>query len=133
FRAKGRDVLLLTDPIDEFAVPQLGSYKGKQLKAADRGDTAAGDDVPAATKEQFAPLVSFLKGKLPEVSDVRLTTRLTDSAACLVADGPAVGAHMERLMERMGRDAGANKRALELNPNSPAVQAVRELHNRDAA
>ncbi len=133
FRAKGRDVLLLTDPVDEFAIPGLNSYKGKPLKAADRGDTATGDTVPTDLASKFADLLAHLKGKLPEVADVRLTTRLTDSAACLVADGAAVNAHLERLMERMGRDAGANKRVLELNPTNPAVEAVRELHLKDSA
>jgi molecular chaperone HtpG len=133
FRAKGRDVLLLTDPVDEFAIPSLGSYKGKPLKAADRGDTATGDDVPADAKEKFAGLLAFLKEKLPEVSDVRLTTRLTESAACLVADGAGLNAHMERILERMGRGEGHNKRVLELNPANPAVEAVRELHAKDAS
>ena len=132
FRAKGRDVLLLTDPVDEFALPALGSYKGKPLKAADRADTGTGESVPADLAEKFAALTAYLKGKLPEVADVRLTTRLTDSAACLVAEGGAVNAHLERLMERMGRQAPQSRRVLELNPNNPAVTAVRDLHARDA-
>jgi molecular chaperone HtpG len=132
FRAKGQDVLLLTDPVDEFAIPSFGNYKGKALQAADRGDTATGDSLPAEVKEKFASLMTALKGKLTEVSDVRLSTRLTESAACLVADGAAVSAHMERLMERMGRDAGSGKRALELNPNNTAVVALRELHDKDS-
>jgi molecular chaperone HtpG len=132
FRAKGRDVLLLTDPVDEFAIPGFGSYKGKPLQAADRGDTTTGDAVPAEQQEKFVGLLTALKQKLPEVADVRLTTRLTESAACLVADGAAVSAHMERLMERMGRDSGTAKRALELNPSNPAIEAVRELHFKDS-
>src|SRR5439155_14417425 len=80
FRAKGQDVLLLTDPIDEFAIPQLGEYKGKKLVAADRGEAAGVGEVPAGTKEKFAPLLKYLKEKLPDVSDVRLTNRLTESA-----------------------------------------------------
>ena len=131
FRAKGQDVLLLTDPIDEFAIPQLGEYKGKRLVAADRTEANVGE-VAADTKEKFEPLVKWLKGKLPEVSDVRLTNRLTESASCLVAEGYGVSAHMERLMERMGRDAGAAKRVLELNPAHPAVEVVRALHEKDA-
>ncbi len=133
FRAKSRDVLLLTDPVDEFAIPGLANYKGKPLKAADRADTATGESVPAEVVERFAPVLTVLKEKLPEVADVRLSTRLTDSAACLVADGMAVNAHLERLMERMGRDAGDAKRVLELNPANPAVEALRELHTKDAA
>jgi molecular chaperone HtpG len=132
FRAKGQDVLLLTDPIDEFAIPQLGEYKGKKLVAADRGEAKGVGEVPEGDKERFANLLTLLKEKLPEVSDVRLTNRLTESAACLVADSHGMTAHMERLMERMGRDAGSAKRALELNPKHATVEAVLALHSQNA-
>jgi molecular chaperone HtpG len=133
YRARGQDVLLLTDPIDEFAVPQFGAYKGKNLVAADRGEAKGVGEVPAGTKERFAALLAALKEKLPEAGDVRLTNRLTESAACLVADAHGASAHLERLMERMGRDAGASKRVLELNPAHATVEAVRQLHERNAA
>ena len=133
FRAKGQDVLLLTDPVDEFALPGLGEYKGKRLQAADRGDAAAADEIPTDVKEKFAGLIAAFKEKLPEVADVRLSRRLTESAACLVADAGGMTAHMERLMERFGRGTGGTKRMLELNPNNPAVEAVRELHERNPA
>jgi molecular chaperone HtpG len=132
FKAKGQDVLLLADPIDEFALPQLGEYKGKRLQAADRSATAGADDIPADVREKFAGLLAAFKEKLPEASDVRLTTRLTESAACLVADAGGMSAHMERLMERFGRGDERTKRVLELNPNNPAVEAARELHLKDA-
>lgn len=132
FRAKGRDVLLLTDPIDEFAIPQLGTYKGKKLVAADRGEAAGAGEVPAGDKEKFAALLAALKDKLPDVAEVRLTNRLTESAACLVAEAHGVSANMERLMERMGRDVGAAKRVLELNPAHATVEAVRALHEKSA-
>jgi molecular chaperone HtpG len=133
FQARGRDVLLLTDPVDEFAIPSLHSYKGKSLKAADRGDTATGDNVSAEMKDKFASVLSCIKEKVPEVANVRLTTRLTESASVLVADGVAVSAHLERLMERMGHEAGTQRRVLELNPNNSAVNAVRELHTKNAS
>ncbi|HVL11080.1 MAG TPA: molecular chaperone HtpG, partial [Gemmata sp.] len=132
FRAKGRDVLLLTDPVDEFAIPGLHSYKGKSLKPADRADTATGESLSEDLKAQYTSLLTYMKEKLPEVSDVRLTTRLTESAACLVADGAAASAHLERLMERMGREAGGQKRVLELNPTNAAVEALRDLHLKDS-
>jgi molecular chaperone HtpG len=68
--------------------------------------------------------------RLPEVADVRLSKRLTESAACLVADAGAATAHFERLMQRLGRgeEAGGSKRVLELNPDHLAVQALRRLH-----
>src|SRR5947209_9620609 len=73
FRARGEDVLLLTDPMDEFMVPSLGSYKGKTLKAVDRVDPGEGA-VEESEKKKFAGLLEALKGKLPEVGDVRLST-----------------------------------------------------------
>ncbi|MFM8271408.1 MAG: molecular chaperone HtpG [Gemmata sp.] len=132
FKANGQDVLLLTDPIDEFAVPQLGTYKGKKLVAADRAEATGAGEVRQDDKDRFAALLAALKEKLPEAADVRLTTRLTESAACLVADGHGVSAHMERLMERMGRDAGPVKRVLELNPKHATVEALRALHEKNA-
>jgi molecular chaperone HtpG len=133
-RAKGYDVLLLTDPIDEFAIPSLGTYKEKHLKAVDRGemDEAAGKDEPAAA-ETFKPLLEYLKARLPEVSDVRISKRLTDSAACLVADAGAHTAHLERLLQRMGRGEQAeSKRVLEINANHPVVAALRDMHSKSA-
>jgi molecular chaperone HtpG len=127
FKAKGQDVLLLADPVDEFALPQLGEYKGKQLRAADRGPAPTAEEIPADVTEKFTGLLSAVKAAVPEAADVRLTKRLTASAACLVADGAATSAHMERLLERFGRGEGKSKRVLELNPDHPAVQAAREL------
>jgi molecular chaperone HtpG len=103
------------------------------LVAADRGEAAGVGEVPAGDKEKFAPLLAALKEKLPDVSEVRLTNRLTESAACLVAGTFGMSAHMERLMERMGRDAGSAKRVLELNPNHATVEAVRVLHEKNTA
>jgi molecular chaperone HtpG len=132
YRAKGQDVLLLTDPIDEFAIPQFGEYKGKKLVAADRGEAKGVGEVPEGTRERFAPLLAALKDKVPEAADVRLTNRLTESAACLVADPHGPSAHLERLMERMGRDTTVAKRVLELNPAHATVEAVRQLHEKNA-
>jgi molecular chaperone HtpG len=135
FRAKGQEVLLLTDPVDEFVVQALTEFKGKRLKAADKGevDAAAVDE---EKKKRFGPLLDFLKAKLPEVKEVRLSHRLKESAACLVADEYGVGAHMERLLERMGKAGqvpAAARRILEVNPDHPAVEAVRALLAKDAA
>ncbi|QEL16164.1 molecular chaperone HtpG [Limnoglobus roseus] len=129
FRAKGYDVLLLTDPVDEFAIPQYGAYKGKSLQAADRGDVKeTGGDIPQETTDQFANLLNAVKMKLSDVADVKLTTRLTDSAACLVASAGGMNANMERLMRKFGQAVEENKRVLELNPANPAVTALRDLH-----
>jgi molecular chaperone HtpG len=123
-------VLLLTDPIDEFVVSSLNEYRGKQLKAVDRGEPE-GEPVEADRAERFKPLLEYLKRTLPEAGDVRLSRRLTESAACLVAPEGGMSAHTERLLTRMGRDSAlAPKRVLELNPDHAAVSALRDLHER---
>ncbi len=136
FRARGWDVLLLTDPIDEFVIPSLPEYKGKKLRAADRGEVE--DDKKESKKtetdEKYKKLFEHLKTKLPEVSDVRPSGRLKESAACLVAGEGGASAHLERLMARMGRadEVPANRRILELNGEHPAVVALRELFEKNA-
>ncbi len=134
FRAKGQDVLLLTDPVDEFILPSLPEYKGKKLHAADRGDLkdGASDQKKPETSERFQKLFAYLKGRLPEVADVRLSSRLKESASCLVADEGAMSAHLERLMQRMGRseEMPATKRVLELNGEHPVVVAMQQLFDK---
>ena len=132
FKAKGWEVLLLTDPVDEFVVQSLTEYKGKKLKAVDKGalDGAAIDE---EKKKGFQPLLDYIKGQIGDIKEARLTSRLKDSAACLVADEYAAGANMERLMARMGKskELPESKRILELNADHPAVSALKLLHERD--
>ena len=135
FKARGQEVLLLTDPIDEYLVSSLHTYKGKSLQAVDRGDAdAVGEKVSEERKKQYQPLLDTLKARLgDDVKDVRLSARLKESAAVLVADEGAMGAHLERLLQRMGRgdEVPPAKRILELNPDHPAVQALLKI--REAA
>jgi molecular chaperone HtpG len=134
FRAQDREVLLFTEPIDEFVTQALTEYKGKRLKAIDKGELP-GATVEEETKKRYQPLLDFLKGKLgDEVKEVRLSARLKESAACLVSDEWAMGPQMARLMERMGRggEVPPSQRVLELNPSHPAVEAVQKLHAKDA-
>ncbi len=132
FRAKGYDVLLLTDPIDEFIIPSLSEYRDKKLQAADRGELEEDKAKTAEAGAKYQKLFEYLKSKLPEVSEVRLSSRLKESASCLVAGAGAMTAHLERLLEQMGRnmDAEMSKRILELNGDHPAVQALQSLFER---
>ena len=132
FKAKRWEVLLLTDPADEFVVDGLHEYKGKQLKAIDKtGVDAAG--VSDEARQKFQPLCDYIKEKVPDAADVRLTNRLKESAVCLVADEHAMSANMERLLQRMQRDKPitASKRILEINPEHPLVQAMQKLLETD--
>jgi molecular chaperone HtpG len=133
-KSKDQEVLLLYDPVDEFWTAGLGEFKGKKLKAVDRGTVGAAE-VPEEKTKAFQPLLDFLKEKLTEVKDVRLSNRLKESAACLVAEEGQMGAHMERLFQRMGRgqELPPSRRILEINADHPAVQAIQQLYQKNAA
>jgi molecular chaperone HtpG len=135
YKAKGQEVLLLTDPIDEYLMSHLTEYKGKKFKAADKGDVAAESSEEEKKKaEEFKPLLEAIKAKIGEVKEVRLSHRLKESAAVLIADTFAPSAHMERLMKRMGQpmEMGNYKRTLELNPDHPVVQKLLAIQKADA-
>ncbi len=137
FKAKGQEVLLLTETIDEYLASLLRDYKGKQLKAVDKGEMEKDPSAEEKLKEAGERLkgaLELLKKKLEtDVKDVRLSSRLKESAAILVADDWGMTAHMERLMERMGRGAEMpdSKRVLELNPDHPVVAAIQKMAEKD--
>jgi molecular chaperone HtpG len=134
FRARGVEVLLLTDPIDEFWVPAIGTYKEKSFKSATRGavdlDKIAPVDekAPAEKPEppaKLASLIAIFKLALGEaVKDVRSSERLTDSAVCLVADEGDLDMHLERLLKQHRQLDAAAKRILELNPQHPLIERL---------
>jgi molecular chaperone HtpG len=128
FKARGEDVLLLVEPIDEFVMSALSEYKGKRLQAADRGQVEKKEDA------KFDALLKVLGAKLP-VKEVRLSGRLKESAAVLVADEHGVSAHFERLMKRAGRGAELPevRRILEINPEHPAVTSLLSLFEKSPA
>ena len=141
FKAHGVEVLLLTDPIDEFWIPAVGSYKETPFHSATRGDAdfsklaeaAQADDAEAARNAResgVAPLIEALKRSLGEaVKDVRASARLTDSPVCLVADAGDMDMHMERLLtqhRQLGTAAGT-LRILEVNPGHPLIERMAAL------
>ena len=134
FKARGQDVLLMDEPVDPFFADALSEYKGKSLKAVDQGklDETDGDGVNEDSKKSFEPLLKTLSGALGEVKEVRLSSRLRESAACLVADEGQMNAQMERMMKQFGGGAPATPRILELNPEHEAVKALLALHAKDA-
>src|SRR5690606_7360346 len=109
--------------------PALGKYADKPFMAADEGTLQAGEGKP---DERFQKLIDHPKGKLPEASDIKLSSRLEESAACRVAGEGGMAAHRERLLHRMGRgaDIGEQKRILELNADHEAVKAILGLYEK---
>ncbi len=130
FSKKGIEVLLLSDPVDEWLVNSLHEVNEKPLKSVTKGDLDLSDEEKKEQEEQKEAL-SSVTDKLKEVlsdsvKDVRLTNRLTESPACLVADETDPGANMERIMKAMGQDAPATKPILELNPDHALIKQLDE-------
>ena len=131
YKADGQEVLLMTDPIDDFVIPQLMEFKGKKLKAVNKGEQ---DDTEALKEEEktYEGFIGFAKELLEGVKEVKLTTRLKDSAAVLVGDEHTMSPHIEEMMRRMGQPVPEHESVLELNPEHPLVQHVQALHAADA-
>ncbi|MEO8673780.1 MAG: molecular chaperone HtpG [Tahibacter sp.] len=130
-RARGVEVLLMFDRIDEWMLGYLAEYSGKKLRHAAKGELEV--DLPggvdAASREAAAkeaePIVQKLKDALGErVREVRVSQRLTDSASCLVLDEYDMALHLQRLMKEAGHDVPAGKPVLEINPTHPLVRLI---------
>lgn len=138
FRDKGFEVLLLTDPIDELWVDAVPEFEGKQLRSIAKGQVDLDsqdekDEEAEAEREQrqkdFAELLSFMTTALSEqVKEVRLSTRLTTSPACIVGDTFDVTPALENIYRSMGQNLPQIKRILELNPTHPLVSGLRKAH-----
>ena len=133
FRRKEVEVLILTDRVDEWMLSFLNEFEGKALVSVAKGDLDLGELADAQEKEQLSQvgeqskeLVEAIRAALGErVKDVRITLRLTDSPACVVADEHAMSQHLQRLLKAAGQNAPATKPILELNPNHPLVQRLK--------
>ena len=125
FRKRGWEVILLTDPIDEWAVQSVTNYKDKPLKSVARGDL----DLEKDEQKLDEGLNGWLNGLLGgEVKEVRSSGRLTDSPSVLVDDPHGLSANMERLLRSMQKDMPPTQRILEVNPAHPWVKALERLH-----
>jgi len=140
FRSKGYDVLLMTDPVDEFIMQNMMQYDKKYLKSANKGELEIEKDPDAEEKaleeatKQHQALLDYIFEKLQDkLSAVRLTRRLTDSACCLVGESNSISPQLERLLKAMNQPAPESKRVLELNPNHPVVEVMQKLIAEDPA
>ena len=130
FRAKEYEVLLLTDPVDEIWVEAVQAYDGKEFQSVARGavDLPSDEELSEEKSGTYAPLLTWLSETLDDVKDVRLTTRLTSSPACLVSDVDGITPALERMYKAMGQQVPSVKRILELNPEHPLVSGLRSAH-----
>ncbi|AWI81222.1 molecular chaperone HtpG [Parazoarcus communis] len=129
FRKKGIEVLLLSDRVDEWALGNLTEFDGKQLQSVAKGGLDLGSLEDEAEKkeaeqaaDEYKELIEKMKTSLGErVKDVKVTLRLTDSPACLVADEHDLGMNLTRILKAAGQSAPMSKPILEINPKHPAV------------
>jgi len=130
FRAKGYEVLFLTDPVDEVWVESVPSFEDKPLASIARGEVdLGGDDVDEETKKGFDELTSWMASTLSDdVKEVRLSHRLVDSAAVLVGDPGDLTPTLEKMYRAMGQELPTVKRTLELNPKHALVTGLKTAH-----
>ncbi|MGN6748948.1 MAG: molecular chaperone HtpG [Xanthobacteraceae bacterium] len=142
FRARGIEVLLLTDPVDTFWVMPSTGFDGKPFKSVTQGaaDLALIPRLDAATpispdvSQPVKDFLAFLKSTLGEaVADVRASDRLTDSAVCLVAPDKGPDRALERLLAGAGRLTAASKPVLEINPQHALIAALAALDEAERA
>jgi len=133
FRKKGVEVLLLTDRVDEWMLSFLHEVEGKELASVAKGDLDLGKLEDEAekkqheeTESQYKELVEKMKTALADkAKDVRVTFRLTDSPACLVADEHELSGNLLRMLKAAGQNAPESKPILEINPDHALVQRLK--------
>ncbi len=134
YRARGIEVLLLTDPVDSFWVNAVGDFDGKPLKSVTHGsddleamaapEAEGKEDEPAASEGDMGLLIQAIKQVLGEdVADVKPSTRLVDSPCCLVAGEGGYDLQLERLLRAQGQ-GGLVKKVLEINPKHPLIKTL---------
>jgi molecular chaperone HtpG len=142
FRAKGVEVLLLTDPVDDFWLSVVPAYDDKPFKSVTRGaadldgieaQRPGDEDQAGAAREtpgeagELDSLIAFVKLTLKDkVKDVRLSKRLTESPVCLVADEGDLDMHLERVLKQHHQIDRASQRILEVNPGHPLIRGLAE-------
>lgn len=130
FKAKGYEVLVLTDPVDEIVVQGLGAYKEKTLKAIDRGELEVEKETEAEKEQKEKDnkdIIAFIKDTLgDDIKEVRISNRLKESPACVVGLEGQYGAQMEKMMKEMGADTMKREAVLEINPEHSAIEKIRK-------
>jgi molecular chaperone HtpG len=132
FKKKGIEVLLLIDRVDEWMLSYLTEFAGKSLTSVAKGGLDLGNLADEKEKEeqieaekQYTDLLQKMKKALEsKAKDVRITLRLTDSPACLIADENELSGNLLRMLKAAGQQAPDTKPILEINPDHPLVKKI---------
>jgi len=141
FRKKGIEVLLLHDRVDEWLVSHLSEFDGKKLQSIAKGEldlAGIGEESEAEKKEQqehakaAEPAVEKLKEALGDrVKDVRTTSRLTESPACLISDAFDISSNLERILKDAGQNVPGMKPIMEINPEHALIQRLAKMRSKE--
>lgn len=139
FKKKGIEVLLFSDPVDEWLTSHVTEFDGNPLQSVNKGELDLGDIQDEAEKKEdekknkdYDKLAKRIKDVLADkVKEVRATSRLTTSPACLVTDENDMGRHMEQILKASGQSIPGSKPILEINPDHPIVKKIDEEANED--
>ena len=140
FQAKGYEVLYLVEPVDELVVQSVTEFEGKKLQSVGKGAVQLGSQEEKAQAEQalqeqaesYKSLLELLQQRLDEhVKEVRLSSRLTTSPACLVSAEHDYSPQLERLLRQGNLNTPKQRRILELNPTHPLLSKLQERFQRD--
>ncbi|MGO9147873.1 MAG: molecular chaperone HtpG [Desulfomonilia bacterium] len=130
-KEKGIEVVLMTDPIDEFVVQVLREFDGKKFVSAEKGDLSL-TKVDEKKMHEFSDFFGFLKEELKDrVKDVKVSTHLKDSLACLSGETYDMSPYLEKIMKATGQKTEPAKRILELNIDHPAVSNIKFMFEKN--
>jgi molecular chaperone HtpG len=125
------EVILMNDPVDEWVVRTLDEYEGKKLKSAEKGDLEI-DEGEKPQKDEYSGLFEFIQSALDtKVKEVRSSSRLKESVACLSGDEYDMSPFMEKILKASGQQPPENKRVLELNIDHPVLDKINHLFNKN--
>jgi molecular chaperone HtpG len=130
-KEKDIEVLLMTDPIDEWVIRDLHEFEKKTFKSAEKGDLDL-DKVDDKKQEEYSALFDFIKTSLEEkVKEVKPSTHLKDSVSCLSGDAYDMSSYMEKILTASGQDVPKTKRVLELNMDHPLLAKIKAVYEKD--
>jgi molecular chaperone HtpG len=132
-KEKDFEIVLMTDPVDEWVVQSLPEYDGKPLKSAEKGSLDIGaEKADEKETDQYSALFGFIKSQIEEdVKEVKASARLKDSVSCLSGDDYEMSAYMEKILTSSGQAVPDQKKTLELNTRHPVVGKMKEIFEND--
>ncbi|MDT8272970.1 MAG: molecular chaperone HtpG [Desulfomonilia bacterium] len=130
-KEKDIEVILMTDPVDEWVVQALREYEGTPFKSAEKGDLGI-EDIDEQKMSEYSSLFEFIKEQLDEhIKEVKASTHLKDSLSCLSGETYDMSAYMKKILDATHQERKPLKRVLEINLDHPAITKIKSLYDKD--